>query len=283
VAAFNANELSEQDLLHSFMAEYLDGELPEALRAKFDDLLKKPGQAQLPEHFQAMRGRLQLSLQSYYLKEGEVQELRSFVQDPTVKATAENVRIDELGRGEIVGTILRRLALVAVAAGLVGLAVWKFATPKAATFKALEYLGYEALAMEEDPRDRLDLPSHEMKEIRQYLTAYPGLEFKPKPIAKLPEDWRPDGATIIDYEIAKVSVVQYSHTGTKEKMFHFSYAGELSDLPKSDPGNIKGLVYQAYASDELNLVAWQQAPGLVSILAGRRSGLELAEFAADGK
>jgi hypothetical protein len=280
--AFTPSELSGQDFLGSFLAEYLDGELAKPLVAKFEDALKSPGAKDMPEHFQAMRGRLQLAMQSYYLKEGELAELRSLVQDPSVKATQENVRIEQIGRKELVGTLLRRLGLVAVAVGAAAFLVWKFGPVREQRFKPLEYLGYEALALEEDTEGRLNLPSHDLGEIRQYLSAYPGLDFKPRVLKSVPAPWKPDGATVIDYEIAKVAVVMYESDPGKERLFHFSYAGELSDLPPAEPGNMRGLIFQTYASDELNLIAWQSAPGVVSLLVGRRSAPELAEIAVAG-
>ena len=280
--AHKKQPLSSQDTLLAYLAEYLDGELTPELKAQVDALIKTPGQQDIPAHFQAMRGRLQLSLQSYYLKDDEISALKSYVQDPAVKATQENAKIEALGRGEVVSTLLRRLALIAIAVAAVAFGVWKFGPRREATFKPLEFLGYEALALEEDPRDRLDLPSGDMKEIRQYLAAYPGLEFKPKVMKTMPADWKPEGATIIDYEIAKVALVQFASTTSKEKLFHFSYAGELKDLPPAEPGNMRGLIFQTYSSDDLNLVAFEGPKGVVSILAGRRSAPELAEMALNG-
>lgn len=275
-------ELNGQDFVFAHLADYLDGELAPALLARFEGELKAHGGETLPQRYQAMRGRLQLAMQSFFLKEAEIQELRSYVQDPSVAATIENVQIEQIGRGELVNTLLRRLALVGIAALIVAGLVWRFGQTTEQTFKPLEYLGYEALAMEEDPGERLNLPSQDLKEIRQYFAAYPGLEFKPMVLKALPAVWQPDGATIIDYEIAKVSVVQYGNANSKEKLFHFSYSGDLSELPKAEPGNFRGLIFQTYASDELNLIAWQAAPGVVALLVGRRSAPELAELAAAG-
>lgn len=275
-----SSDLSPQDFFHSYLAEYLDGDLPPALRAKFDEALKVAGQGAVPEHFQAMRGRLQLSLQSYYLKESEIGTLAACVQDPTIKATQENLKIEKLGRGEVANMFMRRITLVVMAAALVGLLVWKFMPNQAESFKALEYLGYEALALEEDARDRLDLMTDNYKEIKQYQAAYPKLDFVPK-ILHLPATWKPEGTTVIDYEIAKVSVVQYAHSNGREKLFHFAYVGSLSDLPKSEPGNMRGLIYQTYASSEQNLIAWQDGD-VVNLLVGRRSAPELAELAVSG-
>lgn len=280
--AYAPNELSDQDFLHSYMAEYLDGDLLPAQKSRFDDLLKAPGQGDVPEHFQKMRGRLQLGLQSYYLKEGELQHLRSLVQDPAVTATKENIKIDQLGRKELISSITRRLTLTAMAAGVIGLIIWRFAPDSKPQFKPLEYLGYEAVAMEEDPESRLDLPSSDLKEIRDYLLAYPRLEFKPRLLKPFGKGWKLDGATVIDYEIAKVAAVQYSNKDLREKLEHFSFAGQLSDLPKAESGNMKGLNYQTYATDQLNIIAWQHGHNVVSLLVGRRSAPELAEIAVLG-
>lgn len=279
--AFSPTDLANDDFLFSYLAEYLDGDLPKDLAGRFEQLTK--GQEKLPDQFNTTRGRLQLSLQSYYLKDVELAELRAMVQDPTVKATKENTKIEQLGRGEIANMLVRRLVLVAIAAGIIGFAIWKFGPSREQKFKPLEYLGYEAVAIEEDPRERVNLPSHDVKEVRQYLASYPGLDFKPKMLKQIAKNWDLDGATIIDYEVAKVATVIYSNNSTKEKLFHFSYAGELSDLPPSEPGNMRGLIFQTYASDELNLIAWQSAPGVVSLLVGRRSAPELAEIALAGR
>ncbi len=276
------SSLSTQDFLLAYLAEYLDGELPRELKDRVEALVKTPGQEEIPGHFQAMRGRLQLAMQSYYLKENEIQTIRNYVQDPSVKATQENIKIEALGRKELISTLMRRLSLVAIAAAIIGVLVWQFGPKREAKFKPLEFLGYEALALEEDPRDRLDLPSSDMNEIKQYLSAYPGLDFKPKVLGQIHEAWKPEGATIIDYEIAKVALVQFGHAQSKEKLFHFSYAGALKDLPKAEPGNIGGLVFQTYSSDDLNLIAFEGPKGVVSILAGRRAAPELAEIAKDG-
>lgn len=275
-------DLSDNDLLNGYLAEYLDGELPAGVREKFEGLLTDPAKASVPEHFLQMRGKLQLAMQTYYMKESDLAELRSFVQDPSVTATQENIKIEQLGRRVVVSNIMRRVALVIGCAGLIGFLVWKFAPTRDSEFKALEYLAYEAVALEEDPQERLNLPSSDSKEIRQYLMNYPGLDFKPFVLRNVSNNWTPDGATVINYEIAKVTVVQYSHTATAEKLFHFSYAGDISDLPPSPHGKYKDLTYQTYATDQHNFIVWEPSPGVVSLLVGKRSAPDLAEMAVAG-
>lgn len=280
--ASTSAELTPEDFLFSHLAEYLDGDLPADVASRVAQAMQASGGEGLGLKFQAMRGKLQLALQSFYLREDELQHLRGLVQDPAVLATEENIKIEAIGRREFTATLLRRLALAAVVAAILGGVYWKFGRTRIQTFKPLEYLGYEALALEEEQKDRLNLPSRDMKEIRQYLASYPGLGFTPKVMQNLGSNWQPEGATVIDYEIAKVAVVIYARDRQRDKIFHFSYAGELSDLPATEPGNMRGLIFQTYASDELNLIAWQSAPGIVSLLVGRRSAPELAELAVIG-
>lgn len=280
---FSPSELSNQDFLYSFLAEYQDGDLPAELLAKYETELKAHADVGTAAvQFQAMRGRLQLAMQSYYLKEDELTALHALVQDPSAAATEEAVKIERLGRGVAISTLLRRVTLGAIAVGAAGFVYWKVNGGKEQKFKPLDYLGYEAAAMEEDAQQRLNLPTHDPREILQYLNTYPGLDFKPRMLHSVPAPWQADGATVIDYEIAKVVVVMYENPSTRDKLFHFSWAGELSDLPKAEAGNMRGLVYQTYATNELNLVAWQISPGVVSLLVGRRSAPELAEIAVTG-
>lgn len=280
--ATTADALSNEDFFYSYLAEYLDGELSGPAAQRFDEILKSAGKAAIPEHFRAMRGRLQLALQSHYLKEDETQVLRALVQDPEVKMTQENIRIEQIGRGEWVSTWLRRIALIVVLFAVIGGLAWKFLPRSGPVFKPLEYLGYEALAMEEDTQGRLDLPTTDIKEIRQYLGNYPGLEYKPRTLKTVPERWQPRGVSVIDYDVAKVAAVVYTNVENKEKLFHFSFIGNLSDLPSAESSTMNGIKFQTYGSDQFNLVAWQHGYGVVSLLVGRRSTAELFEIAAQG-
>ena len=279
---FSPAELAKQDFFFGYLADYLDGELPADLASRFADALKDGAAADAPQRFQTMRGKLQLAMQSYYLKEGEQHELHTYVQDPALQETEEKARIEQLGRGFLVSMLMRRIILAALVLAAGGFLWWKYGVSHEQKFKPLEYLGYEALAIEDDASERINLPSRDLNEIKQYLATYPGLAFKPRVLRELPGSWEPAGASVIDYEIAKVSVVMYENAASKEKLFHFSFGGQLADLPKATSVNMRGLVFQPYTSNELNFIAWQSAADVVSLLAGRRSVPELAELAVAG-
>src|SRR5690606_29701522 len=110
--SYNPADLSDQDFLIGYLSEYLDGDLPESLRARFEDILRQPGQEEIPQHFQAMRGRLQLATQSYYLKENEIAGLRALAQDPESAANQEAAKVESIGRSEKIGALRRKAVLL---------------------------------------------------------------------------------------------------------------------------------------------------------------------------
>jgi len=280
---FNPKDLSDKDFIFAYAPEYLDDELSSEERDRYDEILKSDATlANLPSRYMGVRGRFQLALQSYYLRENDLMKLHSFVEDPDLRKTEEAARIDDVERKEMFGGLRRRIALVVVLVAVV-FGVFYVMTPrKQKKFDALEYLGYESLAMDEDADGRLDLPTNEIDEITQYLGAYPALDFKPLVMKPIGKGWIPEGATVIDYEVSKVAVVKYRHNEQKDTLYHYTFAGALKDLPKSDPGNYRGLVFQTYASDQLNIIAWQQESGMLCFLVGRRSAPELANLARTG-
>lgn len=278
-----SQDLSGDEFFFGNLPEYLDGELSTEALARFEAMLKEPQFKDVPEAFQNIRGRLQIGFQEYGLNSDDLQTIRNLVRDPVVIATQEAVEIEQLGRGVAINSLFRQLmVLIFVSAG-VGAIVWKFFVPHENTFKALEYLGYEAQILNAEKAEKiLDFPSDDINEIKQYFGANQGLQFNPGVLKPLPSPWIPDGAKVIDYEIAKVTVVEYSNSQNQEKLFHFSYIGNLSDLPPAEPGNMRGLIYQTYTSDDMNFIAWQSGNNVVSLLVGRRSAKELAELAVRG-
>jgi hypothetical protein len=221
-------------------------------------------------------------LQEFYLPEPFLIELRGYIQDSSVQATYEVVQIEQIGRRENAVQLARKLGFTVATLAVAGWLVWQFTPKSSQAFKPLEYLGFEALMLEESKEERLNLPTNEINEIREFFKNNQSLTYSHKVFKDIPEVWEPDGASVIDYEIEKVGVVQYHHRETGEKLFQFSYPGDLSDLPKAESGNMRGLIFQTYTSDSLNLIAWKSDAGVVSILAGRRSAPELAEIAVLG-
>jgi hypothetical protein len=272
--------MNDEQFVYAFIGEYLDGELAEADRKRMVGLLESPKYANLEKRFKNARGRMQLAMQSYYLKDQEMNALKALVEDPSIRATHEAEKINQLERKEFSGNLRRRIILIASLVAIVAGLVWLLREPPRKKFEPLQNLGYEALAMDGDPAGRLDLPTDDIGEISGYLKKYPGLTFEPQILGNLGDGWVPKGASMIDYEEAKVALVYYAKGD--ESLFHFSYAGSLSELPKADAGNRGGFIYQTYASNQLNMIAWQHTPDVVSMIAGYRDAQTLADIAKHG-
>jgi hypothetical protein len=277
----NKTELKGEDLFYSYIADYLDGELPRSLQTQFDALLASK-QKEL-ESFQANRGKFQSALGDVGGSEALKHKLRNLVQDDQVRATIEASEIADVERSELWSNILRRSVLVAVVLGLLGAAVYYFMPERLGNFDVIEYIGYEALALEEDPEGRTNLPSSDLEEIRQFVGAIPGLEFKPELLRSI-KGWNPEGVSIIDYDVMKVVAVNYvSPERRNEHMHHFMLPGKLSSMKfKGEEADYRGIKYRVYGNDKINIIVWQQSADMVGALAGHRSAPELAEMVRMG-
>ena len=196
----------------------------------------------------------------------------------------EESKINELETSVAQTNFIRKIIFFAVVTVCV-VGLYKFFTPKkeAKLTDPLNALSYEALAMEEDQSgERLYLPSQDKFEIDQYFGNTPSLKFTPRTLTSTGELWIPNGASIIDYEVAKIAVVQYSKKSESDKLFFFTLYGSLQDLENAEDGNENGLTYRPYASDQINLVVWQDSETTLAVLAGRLSIKELAKVARSG-
>ena len=277
----NKTELKGEDLFYSYIADYLDGELPGALQAQFNSLLASK-QKEL-ESFQTNRGKFQSALGDVGGSEALKHKLRNLVQDDQVRATIEASEIADVERSELWSNILRRSVLVAVVLGLIGTAVYYFMPERLGNFDVIEYIGYEALALEEDPEGRTNLPSSDLEEIRQFVGAIPGLEFKPELLRPI-KGWNPEGVSIIDYDVMKVVAVNYvSPERSNEHIHHFMLPGKMSNMKfKGEEADYRGIKYRVYGNDKINIIVWQQSADMVGALAGHRSAPELAEMVRMG-
>jgi hypothetical protein len=145
-------------------------------------------------------------------------------------------------------------------------------------FNAIEYLHFEALAMEQDQESRLDYPTSHFKEVLGYLSSYRGLNFSPVVFQDLPEGWSTIGASVIDYEVAKASVIQLARRDGDyfDSLFLFTYPGSGKALPKAVEGDLDGFKYKTFTTDELNMIVWTSGEAQMSMLIGRLSAPDLA-------
>jgi hypothetical protein len=280
MASANSN-LQGDDLFYGYIAEYLDGELPQSLQSPFGDLLKTR-QKEL-DAFQVNRGKFQTALGDIGGSEALKHKLRNFAQDDQLRETIEASEIAEVERTELLSNIIRRSVLSAIVLGVIGGIIYTFMPRSAAKFDVIEYLGYEAMALEEDPDGRINLPSTDIEEIKQFVGSVPGLSFRPEVLRPI-KGWNPEGVSIIDYDVMKVVAVNYvSPERGNEHFHHFMVPGKMSDMSyKGEEADYRGLKYRVYGSDKLNIIVWQHSPDMVSVLAGHRSAPEMADMARAG-
>ena len=270
-------------LMWSWLAEAVDDNIPAAIAEQFAQLRKAtPAFDSVASIFRLRRGQLQLAIQNFHLSQRDMEKLKDLVASSEIRHTQEAQRIDEISTFEAKRRLMRQLAFAGIVLAIVFAVVYKSA-PRKPQLNTLDVLSYESVALVEDGKVRLDLPTDNLDEVKEYLGSYPDLGFKPKILTAKSTGLNIEGASVLDYDSTKVAVVVYSDPKRQDKILHFSMSGETADLPKSEPGNFQGLIYQTYASNSLNMIAWNSAPKILSIAAGSRGALELAEFVRRGQ
>jgi hypothetical protein len=273
------SDLSRDEVFYGFIADYLDGELPSDMQNGFKTIIE--GRDKEIAAFQYGRGRFQQALGVVFAPEPLKHKLRTFLQDDKLRESIEASEIQDLEKNLKMSLMLRRSLLGAIVVGVLGSLVYLLMPKKIDHLNIIEYLGYEAVAIEEDQDGRVSLPSDDIEEIKQFVAKIPGLRFEPKVFSSMPS-WKPKGVTIIDYEVTKVVGVLYESlepTRSGEFLHHFSAEGVVTELPmKSEDTTSDGLTYRVYASDKINMLVWQQGPNSIGILAGRPSAPDLANL-----
>lgn len=272
--------MSDEELFLGHVVECMDDALPSSVKQKVEDYSKK--NSGKVEEFKRIRGKLQMALQPIYLTEDELLELRRYVRNETDRHNLDELRIDEVAHKENWSYWKRQIAFVILTAAIIFAVIDFFSPPKRAEFDALQSLVYEAIAMEDSAEVRLDFPSGDYNDVKDFFAKNHQLQVKPPVLIPKGSAWKLEGAGVIDYDVAFISVVQYGNEQLKENLFHFTYEGELSDLNRSETGEVDGFKYQAYGSDKINLIAWQQSEGLVSMLVGHRAANDLAKIVSSG-
>ncbi len=277
--ANSKSALSEEDYLLSHLSESMDETLSSGDQAKFNEIAKKLGKADVVTDYGIRRGRLQIEAQRLFMNEKKLHALHELVEDDAARANHEAAEIEEVGMSELKGNTIRFSAIVAFFAVLIGGAYYLFRPEPKPSFNALNSLIYEADVMNESSEGRINFPTDSVEEANAFFKKLPDLGFVPKTMKAVPQDWKVSGASLIDYDSAKITVTQFQHTASGERQYLFFYPGKVSQLPKSVEGNANGLVFQSYASSNLNVMAWQVDPNVVGMMIGNRGVQELANFA----
>ncbi|MFW7380435.1 MAG: hypothetical protein ACOH5I_16605 [Oligoflexus sp.] len=275
----HARELKDQDFLYAYLTEYLDDQLPADQKSRFEKGLAAENLDSLTTDFGICRGQLQIALQKLYLDEAQIHQLHTLVEDDAARANHEAHVIEDVGRSELLGNSMRGVFLLVLIGAIAAFAYTYLAPKKKIAFAPLDTLMYESLVMIEEPVVRLDFPTDKVDELRDYFVRYPDLGFRVRQFQSPGAEWGLVGGSVIDYEIAKIATAQFLHRRQGEYLFLYMFEGQLTDLPYAQPGNSEGLIYQAYASDRLNVIAWQVSNNILGMAMGSGGTEDLAKVA----
>ena len=278
------DDQSDRGFFLSHIHLYLSEELSAENGLRFRRILEDPNYMAQFEAFGQKKGILQLRLQGISLNEEERTALQHKIADTNTDRSFEKARISEIEHSEKSIDFLRRASFLLIGAGLLW-GIYHLLAPKVDKnhFDPLNALSWEALAMEEDQDgERLYFPSSDSVEISKYLAESRDLHFTPGILSPEPTAWIPVGGSVFDYDIRKIAVVQYKNPEDQASLFYFTLPGQLSKLPASTKSIQGRLRYQPYASDQLNIIAWQKNKDTLALLMGRVSIPNLAKIAANG-
>ncbi len=273
------SKLDDKQKLFFFakIADFQADELLEPEKNQFIDLFRLDQNRLLAESYKKAKGTLQVALQECHSDEMMQHVIRTKFQDDQTSFTRESEQIDSLSKQVFKSTLARRLLIAFSFIAAIGVGVFYWWPKKGASFDALNTLSYESVAMSKDVNNtRLSLPSNDENEIRDFIAQEPSL-LKPKNLLKT-TGWRADGASLIDYSIKKVAVVQYSKENSNLRIFLFYFEGNLSRLPQSELSHLGSLAFQSYANSQMNMIVWQENAKNLGMLSGTISVQNLAEI-----
>lgn len=277
---FSSQKLGDEEFLLAFADDYLGDQLDSADQKRFSDLVSKEKFKQLLDRYKDQHGIFQVYLQSFSLNPEQMEDLWNSVQEPEARQTRELQKIDEVGRSEFFSNLKRRSVLIGLLAIVVFGVVYAFTTQKEPRFEYLEYVRYEALAVDRGDHsvEDWDLADSNVMNILELFKLDKGLKYSPSVVKGDSTGWKAVGGSILDYDSKKLTMVQYK-SGI-DSFYYFSSSGTLKDLPPSAPGNKDGLVYQTYTSEYYNIIAFEPFPNTLSFIVGRLGAEEMATLAA---
>ena len=302
--------LSPSQLYYAHLDEFLVDEVDEPLQTEIGDLATGDEHNQRLITYRKARGRLQMMLAGEHLSEAGYENIRALVgnlkgddddassdeEDELLVHELKGVRQRQIRQAVIYGVIFAAILLVARS----------FFPNAQIEFNPVEVLVYETRVLEDDFSTRVDLESSNTAELKEYFLNYPKLMWEDVFIKPSPE-WVISGASVIDYEIVKISLVAYSkklsgkdvveeerevvsadgaetrveviqtEIPRRDMFVHYSFSAKKNYLPNVEPSSHNGLDYYAYSTEDYNIIMWK-TQSHHHIVVGRLSPVELVEF-----
>lgn len=303
------SNLNDEQIFYSNLDRIVDGEVSEQDKEKLESLLKDSSKQEVLEKYKTAHGKLQNALEGQFLTEEQALKLRSHVLDMNELAAAEEEEIERLGAAHKLKVFTRNFILYGVIAFIGYQIAMSFLPQKMDKFDPLESFSYETFALEENLEERIDLRTNSLDDVKEFLKNYPNLELADATIAA-PSNWDVEGASVIDYDFTKISVVaftkvisgqmdtvreereEFDENGeplpiktvevkvpSRDILVQYSFKTEKDNFPKSEVFKEGNLEYYSYSSSKINMIMWKKGE-IYNVLAGRISPLEMAKLAA---
>ena len=282
-----------EDLFYAYIDGVLNNEYSPALKEKFPHSFKEPELSKSLENFRKSRGRLQNVLGGQYLSENELLHICSFKKNMQSGENSEQLATEqEIAVYESSNLRVRRVRQFVIY-GVILLAMYgigrNFVPRQVVDFDPVTNLAHETKALEDRYSERLELQSSNAADVREFFLNHPGLGWSDN-MLRLPKSrgWTLLGASVLDYEVVKISTVAYSRPlagkdilekevetlsadgqetrievvrkkiPRKDILVHFSFESEDDYLPTSlEPAQYKSIKYYTYQSDDYNIIMWR--------------------------
>ncbi len=266
---------NDSEFFFGYVAKYLDGHLEGDARRQFEALIAQNHYKIKLETFALRRGQLQDTLSQINAPQKTMDAIRRLLQDDETRQMTEMSQIDTLEKKESRFDILKKIALIAVAAGLIAAAVYFFMPTRPKDFPILEYLAYETIAIQED-NGRLNIKTTQDSELKDFIKASP---VALNTVVLQDPGFKPVGASLIDYDTKKVMAFFYAQD--KNSVVEFITSGNLGMLPTAERARSGNLSYSVYANDRVNFVVFENGKDTLVFLAGQMAAAELVKLAAN--
>lgn len=266
--------MADTKLFYEYLTEYLNDELDPKLKANYESQLDDNLRAKA-SHFAEIIGKLQMSVQKLRLTEADTMSMHDLVADSQERASSEMESMSHVEKLESVYKAKTKLYWFIGIAIILAIAVYHYFPKSTPKFDPLQTVAYEADVLENDSQGRITFPSSKLEDIKSLFDADSTIDFKPVLLESIPQEWHLVGASILDYDIEKVLLVQYNNSTLNEKLDHFIVRGNYN-LENNDSIVVGGITFYPYASDKFNMLVWETPTEsttntrIVNIVASRR-------------
>lgn len=309
MTATKDQNLSAKTLYYAYLNQLLVDEVDVSLASSIESLKNHPDHENRLAYYRKARGKLQLALAKEHLSEESFEKIRQLSERLADTSESDSEEALDLQLHELQGVRQRRTRQ-AVIYGIMVMTILligkSFFQKKEAHFAPVEALVYETRVLEDQFVDRLDLQTSEITEVREYFLNYPKLLWEDVTL-NTPPFWKLIGASVLDYEIVKISLMAFSRSLTgkdileeeievvssdgtetrievlqkkilrKDLLVHYSFDSKKDFLPSFEPTIHKGVEFYTYESEDYNIILWRTR-GRYHFIVGRTAPLEMADY-----